>query len=260
MVYFLSDAHLGSLVIADSANHHRKFISAIRQMSRDADAIYLLGDIFDFWSEFFYGRAGKPKGFDDILAALREAATRCPVHFFIGNHDIWTYGWLAEQTGMIVHKKPLITTIYGKRCYLAHGDGLGSTDRKYLFLRGLFHNPVAQFLFRLVPPALGNRLGYSWAEASRRGHSRTPNIYKGEDGEEQILFAKQHEQTQHVDYYIFGHRHLEYSLLLSTGAQVCVLGDFFEQFSYGAMAPNEPFSFHMFCPEENTKETAENLM
>jgi len=235
MIYFLSDAHLGSRLIENPREHRHKFISAIREMSRDAEAIYLLGDVFDFWCEFFYGRAGKPKGFDDVLMALREAASRCPVHFFIGNHDIWTFGWLARQTGMIVHRQPLEITLNGKRCFLAHGDGLGSKDRKFLFIRGVFHNPFLQFCFRLVPPAWGNALGYAWAESSRRKHLRHPNVYKGENDEEMIRFAKENERSDHFDYYIFGHRHIELQLLLPTGAQVIVLGEFFQQFTYAKM-------------------------
>jgi len=243
MVYFLSDAHLGSRAIANPDAHQQRFIACLRRMGEDAEAVFLLGDIFDFWCEFFYGRTGKPHGFDAVLEALRDLSAHCPVHFFIGNHDIWTFGWLARQTGMIIHKEPLDITLYGKRCFLAHGDGLGSRDRKFLFIKALFHHPLAQFLFRLVPPALGNRLGYSWAHASRLKHEQTPNLYQGENDEEQIRFAKAHEQTEHFDYYIFGHRHLEMQLLLSTGAQVCVLGDFFEQFTYACLTPQGSFSF-----------------
>lgn len=235
MIYFLSDAHLGSRVIENPQEHKQKFISLIREMCTDATAIYLMGDIFDFWCEFFYGKAGKPKGFDDVLEVLREASSKCEVHFFIGNHDIWTFGWLAEQTGMIIHKKPQTVVLNGKRCFLAHGDGVGETDRKFLFLRGLFHNPVLQFFFRLLPPAAGNEFGYRWAEASRRKDLEQPFDYQGETNESLVRFAKQTEATEHYDYYIFGHRHIELQLQLRTTAQVVILGDFFRQFTYARM-------------------------
>lgn len=243
MIYFLSDTHLSPCLDEQEAERHKQLISLLDEMGKDAEAVFLLGDIFHFWCEFFYGRAGKPKGFDDVLEALRKLTAKCPVHFFIGNHDIWTFGWLAKQTGMTVHKKPLDINLCGKRCFLAHGDGLGSIDHKYLFIRGLFHNPLAQFLFRLVPPALGNKLGYGWANASQRKHLLTPNLYKGENEEEQLLFAKQHEQSEHFDYYIFGHRHLEMSLLLPSGAQVFVLGDSTDHLSYAMMNSRGELSF-----------------
>ena len=243
MIYFLSDAPLGSRLIADPQQHQQLLIRCLQSMQADAEQVFLLGDIFDFWCEFFYGRAGKPHGFDDVLQALRELTAHCPVHFFIGNHDIWTFGWLAQQTGMQIHKQPLDITLHGKRCFLAHGDGLASSDRRFLFIRALFHNPLAQFLFRLVPPALGNHIGYSWAQSSRRKHLAVPNLYMGENNEEQIIFAKHHEQTTHYDYYIFGHRHLEMNVLLATRAQVIVLGDFCDHQQYGAIDSDGHFSF-----------------
>mgnify|MGYP002622964650 CR=1 FL=1 len=254
MVYFLSDSHLGSRLNEQPQVLQQRFIDCIRSMSRDAEAVFFLGDIFDFWCEFYYGRAGKPHGYDEVLDALRELTTHCPVHFFIGNHDLWTFGWLAQRTGMTVHYEPLDVTLHGKRCFLAHGDGLVRTDRKYTFLRGLFHNPVAQFLFRLVPPAWGNRLGYAWAAASRRKHMQEPNIYRGENVEEQMVFAKQNEQTDHYDYYIFGHRHLEMQLLLSGGAQVCVIGDFCDHQQYASIDDEGRFAFLTFNENENENE------
>ena len=250
MIYFLSDAHLGSRLIENPQEHQKLLITCLRSMSRDAEQVFLLGDIFDFWCEFFYGRAGKPHGFDDVLEALRELSARCPVHFFIGNHDLWTFGWLARQTGMQVHYEPLDITLHGKRCFLAHGDGLVHNDRKFMFIRGLFHNPLAQFLFRLVPPALGNRLGYSWAASSRRKHLKEPNTYLGENVEEQMIFAKEHEKQTHFDYYIFGHRHLEMHLLLASGAQVCVIGDFCDHTQYATLDENGTFTFMEFAPDE----------
>ena len=250
MIYFLSDAHLGSRLISNPEEHQRRLVNCLREMSTDAEQIFLLGDIFDFWCEFFYGRTGKPKGFDEVLDTLRDLAHHCPVHFFIGNHDLWTFGWLAKRTRMIVHKEPLDITLNGKRCFMAHGDGLIAKDKRYIRLRALFHNPVAQFFFRLVPPALGNYVGYNWAAASRRKHLQVPNIYHGENEEEQMVFAKQHEQTEHFDYYIFGHRHLEMHLLLPSGAQVCCIGDFCDHTQFAKMDEQGIFSFEEFPENE----------
>ena len=85
MIYFLSDAHLGSRLISNPEEHQRRLVNCLREMSTDAEQIFLLGDIFDFWCEFFYGRTGKPKGFDEVLDTLRDLAHHCPVHFFIGS-------------------------------------------------------------------------------------------------------------------------------------------------------------------------------
>lgn len=241
MIYFISDIHLGSLVVEDPEQHQQRFISLLRRMERDAEAIYLLGDVFDFWMEYFWPNKRHFASFESVITTLRDIATKIPVHFFIGNHDIWTYGWLERHTGMIIHKEPLVTDLYGRRCFLAHGDGLGSTDSRFLFLRRFFHSRLPQVCYRLLPPFLGDFFGYHWAASSRRKELRSPEEYKGESHEDLIRFAKQY-LSEHPDaspaYFIFGHRHLDLSLMISPRACVYILGDFFRQFTYGALSPS----------------------
>lgn len=250
MIYFLSDAHIGSRAVDDS-DHQTRFVALLEQLAKDASAIYLLGDIFDFWSEYFW-RDGSKAEFKPLLDCLKRLTdSGIAVHYFIGNHDIWTYGELARLTGVTVHRKPELLTICGKRCMLAHGDGLVPSGylqhfpkkvkkkiRSFMRLRRLFHNPVAQFFFRLVPPRLGNRLGYNWAKNSRLKELANPCGYKGENQEELVLYAKEQERSQHLDYYIFGHRHIELDLELASGARVIILGDCFRQWTYAAMNEN----------------------
>ena len=268
MIYFLSDAHIGSRAIGEEAGHQQRFVELLEQLAQDASEIYLLGDIFDFWSEYVWRDRSKEE-YRPILTCLRGITNRgITVHYFIGNHDIWTYGELARLTGVIIHRKPEVLTIAGKRCLLAHGDGLVPKDylkqfprevqkkiRSFMRLRRLFHNPVAQFLFRLVPPQLGNRIGYNWAMRSRLKELADPCGYKGEQHEELVLYAKEQEQSAvsnqqsaGMDYYIFGHRHIELDLELATGARVIILGDCFRQWTYAAM--DEQGNLSLLCIQE----------
>ncbi|MBR1564892.1 MAG: UDP-2,3-diacylglucosamine diphosphatase [Paludibacteraceae bacterium] len=249
MIYFLSDAHIGSRALGDRAAHEKHVCQCLLSLSSDATAVYLLGDWFDYWYEYVWR---KPQEYSLTLATLRQLTGRgIPVHYFIGNHDIWTFGWLEEQTGVILHRRPEVMTIAGKQCLLAHGDGLIPSDmlsrypkpvqkkiRRFMFLRWVFHNPVLQRLFALVPPDLGDRLGYEWARRSRLKELAHPVGYKGENEEELVLYAKEQEQKRHLDYYIFGHRHIELDLCLASDARVVILGDMFRQFTYAAMDNN----------------------
>ena len=263
MIYFLSDAHIGSRAMNDP-KHQLRFVALLEQMAQDATAIYLLGDIFDFWSEYIWRDRTKEE-YKPTLACLKSLTDRgIDVHFFIGNHDIWTYGELARLTGMTVHRKPEIVTIHGKRCMLAHGDGLVPSNyltqfpkdiqkkiRKFMRLRALFHNPVAQALFRCVPPAWGNSLGYNWAKHSREKELANPCGYKGEQHEELVLFSKEQEKVKHLDYYIFGHRHIELDLELATGARIIILGDCFRQWTYAAMDEQGKLSLQCIQEQNN---------
>lgn len=248
MIYFLSDAHIGSRAMGDGGEHQQRFIALIERLSEDATAFYLLGDIFDYWYEYLWRDRSKEE-YRPLLNCLRAITDRgIEVHYFTGNHDIWVFGWLEKQTGVILHRREEVLTISGKRCMLAHGDGLIPANYlsqfpkdiqkkigRFMRLRALFHNPVAQQLFRLMPPALGNKIGYGWAKSSREKEMANPCPYKGENREELVLYAKEHEKQEHIDYYIFGHRHIELDLLLASDARVLILGDCFRQWTYAKM-------------------------
>lgn len=246
MVYFLSDSHIGSRALPDWRAHERKVCAFLREIAADASAIYLLGDIFDFWYEYLWA---KPKEYALTLDTLRSIVdSGVEVHYFIGNHDIWTFGWLEQRTGVTLHRHAEELIIGGQRFFLAHGDGLGPSDletryspairkriRHFMRLRRMFHNPLLQRLFSLVPPSWGNRFGYGWARRSRECELVAPCPYKGEHEEELVLFAKEHERTRHCDCYIFGHRHIELDLVLAGGARLLILGDMFRQYTYARM-------------------------
>lgn len=273
--YFISDAHLGSRAMTDPEEHQQKLVDLLRVMEDDAAGVILLGDIFDFWFEYLWEcYPAKPETdaippskrfFAPVLQQLRRMTDKgIEVHFFIGNHDIWTFGGLARMTGVTVHRSPEMVTLNGKRCFLAHGDGLvpsGYIDalpksvkrriKRFIFLRSVFHHPAAQALFRLVPPAWGDAFGYEWAKRSRLKELANPFPYKGENREELVLWAKEQEglcapstehrapRTEHraprTDYYIFGHRHIELDLQLASKSRVVILGDFFRQFTYASL-------------------------
>lgn len=275
MYYFISDAHLGSRAMTNPEEHQQKLVNLLRVMEDDAAGVFLLGDIFDFWYEYLWEcYPAKPETdaipcskrfFAPVLQQLRRMTDKgIKVHFFIGNHDIWTFGGLARMTGVTVHRRGEEITLNGKRCYLAHGDGLvpsGYIDalpkvvkrkiRRFIFLRSVFHHPAAQALFRLVPPVWGDAFGYEWAKRSRLKELANPFPYKGENREELVLWAKEQEglctpSTEHqspktenreprTDYYIFGHRHIELDLQLASQSRVVILGDFFRQFTYALL-------------------------
>ena len=109
LVYFLSDAHLGSRAIGDPRAHEKKLVSFLDSIKDKAAAIYLLGDMFDFWFEY---RTVVPKGHVRFLGKIAEIAdSGMEVHFFAGNHDMWTFGYLADELGINVHTKRLMQNI-----------------------------------------------------------------------------------------------------------------------------------------------------
>lgn len=231
-IYFLSDAHLGSLAIPHARTQERRLVNFFDSIKHKADAIYLLGDIFDFWHEYKYV---VPKGYTRLLGKISELTDMgVEVHFFTGNHDLWVHDYFEKECGMTIHRQSTTLEIYGKVFYLAHGDGLGSTDRSFRFLRSVFHNATCQRLFAALHPRWGMAFGLEWARRSRmkRVDGKEPE-YQGEDNEELIRFAKDYLSTHpDINYFIFGHRHIELDLMLSRTTRAIILGDWITEFSY----------------------------
>lgn len=246
-VYFISDAHLGSLAVPYRRQQERCLVRFLDEIKHDASAIYMLGDMFDFWFEY---ETVVPKGFTRFLGKVSELTDMgIEVHYFIGNHDIWCLDYLEKECGMTIHRSALMLKIGEHTFYLAHGDGLGDRDWKFQLLRGIFHNTFCQWAFRWLHPTFGMWFGLNWAKHSRLKHKpslldTTEDLlgssklgkelpYQGEDKEPLVLFAKEHLKGHpEIDFFVFGHRHIELDLALSRQTRVIVLGDWISQFTY----------------------------
>jgi UDP-2,3-diacylglucosamine hydrolase len=237
MIYFVSDAHLGSRLDKDPLSREKILVNWLEFVRKDAEKIFLLGDIFDFWFEY---KTVVPKGYVRILGKLAELADAgIEIHFFIGNHDIWAFDYFEKEVGMIVHHHAEIMELNGRRFFMAHGDGLESKEKGFNFIRKIFHSKLSQILFGYFPPRLGQEFGYEWSKANRLRILKTENGYRGENDEEIITFAKNYQSEPPIDFFVFGHRHLDIKLQIRNKAQVIILGDFVSLFSYGVFDGEE---------------------
>lgn len=231
-IYFLSDAHLGSLAIPHPRMQERRLVNFLDKIKYKAEAVYLLGDIFDFWYEY---KTVVPKGYTRLLGKISELTDLgVEVHFFIGNHDIWQLDYFEKECGMTIHRQNEVIELHGQTFFLAHGDGLGSKDRKFNFIRSVFHSHACQRLFSMLHPRWGVAFGLEWARRSRlkREDGKEPP-YQGEQNEELIIFAKEYLKTHpEINFFIFGHRHIELDLMLTRTTRLLLLGDWISQFTY----------------------------
>lgn len=236
-IYFLSDAHLGSRGISHGRTHERRLVNFLDSIKDKAEAIYLLGDMFDFWYEF---KMVVPKGYTRFLGKLSELTDRgVEVHFFVGNHDMWCGDYLEKECGVVIHREPMTCEIRGREFYLAHGDGLDYADRnwKVRLLQTLFHSETLRWLFSMLHPRWSVDFGLEWAKHSRlkRVDGKEPP-YKGEDKEGLVLYAKDYlKDHPSINYFIFGHRHIELELMLSRESRILILGDWINSFSYAVI-------------------------
>ena len=230
-IYFASDVHLGAPTIKDFREHEKRFVAWLDQIKDDAGEIYLMGDIFDFWFEY---RHVIPKGNTRFLGKLCELTDAgISVHFFTGNHDIWVFDYLPRETGVVVHTKPYVTTLYGKKFFLAHGDGLTPDEKGYQRLKAVFTNRTAQRLFRWLHPDWGVALARFWSRKSRESNQDSEMArFQGEEGEWLVKFSKEKLKNEHFDFFVFGHRHVAIDLPIGENSRVCYLGDWVRLFTY----------------------------
>lgn len=232
-IYFIADAHLGSRGVPNSREQERRLVRFMDSIKDKASALYMLGDMFDFWYEY---RMVVPRGFTRFLGKVSELTDNgVEVHFFTGNHDIWVLDYLQTECGVILHREPLVADLAGKRFYIAHGDGLGDPNWSFRLLRGIFHSEICRKLFSCIHPRWAVDFGLAWAKHSRMKREKMGGElpYLGEDKEYQVIYAKDYlKQHPDINYFLFGHRHIELDLMLSSQSRLLILGDWITLWTY----------------------------
>lgn len=230
--YFLSDLHLGAKYLKDPLDYERRVVRWLNSIKDSAKAIYLLGDILDYWYEY---RNVVPRGFTRFLGTLATLADDgVEIYWYIGNHDIWIFDYLPTEIGVTVIDGYEIKEIDGHRFFLSHGDGLGKLSPGFKLIRSIFRNKICQKLFSAIHPRWTVPFAHKWSSHSRNFSNEIPQ-FKGEENESFISFAKQwlaEHKDQPIDYFIFGHRHILLEYNLSNESKLYVLGDWIHHFSY----------------------------
>lgn len=229
-VYFASDNHLGAPTASDSLPREKKFVAWLDSIKKDAAAIYLMGDLFDFWFEY---KKVVPKGFTRTLGKLAELSDAgVSLHYFVGNHDLWMNGYFEEELNIPVFHKPQKITINNTSFFIGHGDGLGPGDKGFKRMKKVFLNPLSKWLFRWLHPDLGVRLGQYMSVSNKMISGDEDAKFLGEENEWLVQYAKRKLETQHYDYFVFGHRHLPLEINLNEKSTYINLGDWINYFTY----------------------------
>lgn len=222
-IYFASDFHLGVPDHASSVAREKQIVAWLNTIKDDAHTIYLLGDIFDFWFEY---KHAIPKGFIRLqgkLAELRDAGI--PIVFFTGNHDMWMFDYFEKELGIPVYRKPELLRVGNHKLLIGHGDGLGPGDKTYKILKRIFNSPVCQWLFARIHPNLGIGIANYWSRNSRIANMKREEKFENQESEFLWVYCKEYEQSDHHDFYIFGHRHLPLDLKVTDNSRYINIGE-----------------------------------
>ncbi|MCW8981242.1 MAG: UDP-2,3-diacylglucosamine diphosphatase [Altibacter sp.] len=235
-IYFSSDNHLGAPTPAESLPREKKFVRWLDMVKDDAAAIFLLGDLFDFWFEY---KTVVPKGFVRVLGKLAELSDQgIPIYFFVGNHDLWMRDYFEKELNIPTFREPKEFVFNEKVFLIGHGDGKGPGDKGYKRMKKVFTNPMFNWLFRWFHPELGMRLAQYLSVKNKLISGDEDKKFLGEDEEWLAQYAKRKLEAKHYDYFIFGHRHLPMEIRLSEKATYINLGDWISHYTYGEFDGN----------------------
>ncbi|MCL2412871.1 MAG: UDP-2,3-diacylglucosamine diphosphatase [Bacteroidales bacterium] len=230
-IYFASDFHLGVPNTEESISREKRIIQWLDEISKDAQCVFLLGDIFDFWFEY---NNVVPKGHVRLLGKLAEMADNgIDLRMFVGNHDLWTFGYLEKEIGMKIYHKPQLLNINEILCFVGHGDGLGWKNIRYKMVKKIMSWRLNQRLFAFLHPWIGVGLANFFSRKSRAKEGIKDVAFTSVEKESLCIFAKEFLQTNpDVTYFIFGHRHLPLDIKLSETTTLFNTGDWLNYDSY----------------------------
>jgi UDP-2,3-diacylglucosamine hydrolase len=232
-VVFFSDAHLAD----DDPDRTRATILAIRNLSREADMVVVLGDLFEFYHGF--GTYIYPF-YEEVINALRELARKKQVYFVEGNHEFGMGQFFESYTGVKCVDR-LAINIDGKKVFLSHGDELGSP-----ILRTILKSRVIYS----VMDFLGPRLTWRIAMACRPLLSKNRKIFNPKTlnrfrryGEEKL--------GEGYDAVVMAHSHMadiqKHMINGKTGTYMNT-GDLIGASSYGVYATETAFTLETYDP------------
>ena len=230
-IYFASDNHLGAPTKDASAPREKKFVAWLDDIKQDAAAIFLLGDLFDFWFEY---KTVVPKGFTRTLGKLAEISdSGIPVYFFVGNHDLWMDDYFKTELNIPVFHQPEDFVFNNKTFFIGHGDGLGPADKGYKRMKKVFTNPFFKWLFRWVHPDIGMRIAQYLSVKNKLISGDDDAKFLGEENEWLAQYSQKKLEEKHRDFFIFGHRHLPLEIELNPSSKYINLGDWIGYYTYG---------------------------
>ena len=193
---FIADLHLQTEEPAITAG----FLRFLQGEARQADALYILGDLFEAW----IGDDDPNPLHQQIASAIKAVVDAgVPFYFIHGNRDFLVGQRFARQSGMLLLAEEERLDLYGREVLIMHGDTLCTDDPGYLAFRAKVHTPWIQRLFLALPLLIRRRIA-----ARMRADSKAANSSKSMDimdvNPQAVVDVM---ERHHVQWLIHGHTH-----------------------------------------------------
>ena len=229
-IYFASDQHFGIPSPEKSRERELKFVQWLDMVKQDAEAVFLLGDLFDFWFEY---KTVVPKGFVRVLGKLAEIRdSGIPIYFFVGNHDLWMNDYFETELNIPTYRSPKEFVFNNKTFLIGHGDGLGPGDKGYKRMKKVFTNPISKWLYKWLHPDIGMWLAQYLSTQNKLISGEEDIKFLGEDNEWLVQYCKRKLESKHYDFFVFGHRHYPMEIKVGKNSTYINTGDWVSHFTY----------------------------
>ena len=222
---FISDLHL-----CDSRPHiTAAFIEFLERTAAKAQALYILGDLFEYWAGDDAIEAGAQQA---SIGALHRLSKNIPVFFMAGNRDFLIGDGFTKATGITILPDPSLITLYGKPVLLSHGDALCTDDTAYQMFRDEVRSQAWKNQFLSQP--LANRVAYIEQLRARSEQEKSTKAMQIMDVNA-VAVENLLRQYDYPPLFIQGHTHRPNTHVYCLAGHTCerrVLGDWYEQGSY----------------------------
>jgi len=241
LIYFISDVHLNFIKDDKEIKKQKNLISFLKTIETDAKELYIIGDLFDFWFEWYQVI---PKYWFDIFFQFKILIKKgIKITFISGNHDFYFNSYLRDEIGFICYDEKtqfeIKTDSGNKNFFLAHGDGYAKTDRGYRLLKKIIRNKLSIFLFKtFIPIDLGVWLAKKTSKVSGKHRN------DGADWQEEYFEFAKTKFNAGFDFVILGHLHKPVRKTLEDKVYINC-GDWINSFSY-AVFDGENLLLKMF--------------
>lgn len=218
---FLADAHLG----IPTDDNYRRLIDFLTGLQGEVRTLFLLGDIFEFWSNFRQA----PQSYQPLVDVLESlAAQGCEIVWVEGNHDFHLERYFGRRERFRILPDGGSHELDGQTVYVAHGDLVDPANHSYLRLRRVLRSSLIALITGVVPISLLERIAARMSRASKKRR-------RSYDRQAELTPLLEKHAAKHIAdgarAVITGHYHTPLCKQLSGGTMIA-LGDWIHDYSY----------------------------